>query len=69
MILPRRYVIFCGKRGQPQTAPFKDTHCENTPSNKTEALTKRMNIYVWAIGKLNQLFISDTYTQIKFSKK
>ena len=23
---------------------FKDTHKENTPSNKTEALTKSMNI-------------------------
>ena len=42
---------------------------ENTPSNKTEALTESMNMYIWAIGILNQLFIRDSYTQIKFSKK
>ena len=42
---------------------------ENTPSNKTEALTKSMNMYIWAIGILNQLFIRDSYTQITFSKK
>ena len=28
-----------------------------TPSNKTEVLTKSMNMYIWAIGTLNQLFI------------
>ena len=27
------------------------------------------NWYIWAIGILNQLFIRDSYTQIKFSKK
>ena len=30
----------------------KDTHRENTTSNKTEALTKSMNMYIWAIGTL-----------------
>ena len=48
---------------------FKDTHRENTPSNKTEALTKSINMYSWTIGILNQLFIIDSCTQIKFSKK
>ena len=47
----------------------KNTHRENTPSHKTEALTKGMNMYIWAIGTLNQLFISGSYIQIKFSKK
>ena len=47
---------------------FKDTHRENTPSNKTEALRKSMNVYIWAIGTLNQLFIRGSCTQIKFSK-
>ena len=43
---------------------FKDTHKENTPSNKTEALRKSMNVYIWAIGTLNQLFIRGSCTQI-----
>ena len=40
---------------------LKDTHMENTPSNKTEALTKSKNMYIWAIGTLNQLFIRGSY--------
>ena len=36
---------------------FKDTHKEKAPSNKTPALRKSMNMGVWAIGTLNQLFI------------
>ena len=32
-------------------------------------LTKSMNMYIWAIGILNQLFIRDSYSQIKFSKR
>ena len=48
---------------------FKDTHRESTPSNKTETLTKNMNMYIWAIGILNQLFIRDSYTQrLNFQK-
>ena len=44
---------------------IKDTHRENTPSNKTRALTKSMNRYVWVIGTINQLFIRCSYnTQI-----
>ena len=30
---------------------LKDTHRENKPSNKTEALRKNMNVYIWAIYK------------------
>ena len=30
----------------------KDTRRENGPSNKTEALIKSMNMYIWAIGTL-----------------
>ena len=48
---------------------LKDIHRANTPSDKTEALTKSMNMYIWAAGILNQLFIRDYYTQIKFTKK
>ena len=47
---------------------LKDTHSENTPSNKIEVLTKSMNMYIWSIGILNQLFIRDSCIQIKFSK-
>ena len=36
---------------------LKNTHKENAPSNKTRALTKSMNIYIWEIGASNQLFI------------
>ena len=34
---------------------IKDTHRENTPSNKTQALTKSMNMDIWKIGTLNKL--------------
>ena len=48
---------------------FKDTHSENTPSNKTEVFKKSMNMYTWEIGISNQLFIRDSYAQISFPKK
>ena len=48
---------------------LRDTHKDNTPSNKTKALKKSMNMYIWVIGTLIQLFIRGSYTQIKFSKK
>ena len=28
-----------------------------------------MNMYMWVISTINQLFIRGSYTQIKFSKK
>ena len=48
---------------------LKDIHRENIPSNKTEAIAESMNMYIWTIGKLNQLFITGCYTHIKFKKK
>ena len=47
----------------------KDTHRENSPSNKTKALTTSMDMCIWEIGLLNQLFISSSYTETKFKKK
>ena len=49
---------------------IKDTHRENTPSNKTQALQKSMNIDIWVVGTLNQsTVIRGSCTQIKFKKK
>ena len=48
---------------------LKDTPRTNTPSNKFQALTKSINMDIWIIDTLNQLFIRGSYTQIKFSKK
>ena len=48
---------------------FKDAHREKVPSNKTPALTKNMNIDMWVVGISNQLFIKESYTKTKFSKK
>ena len=48
---------------------FKDSHRENTPSNKTQALSKIIIMGIWVISTLNQLFIRCSYNQIKFSKK
>ena len=41
---------------------LKDTHTE------TEALTKSMNMYIWVIGTLNQLFIGGSYNQVNLQK-
>ena len=46
----------------------KDTHRENRPSNKTQALTRSMNMDIWVIGTLNEIFKRGFSTQIKFSK-
>ena len=45
----------------------KDTHKKNTTLNKTRTLTKSMNMGIWLIGALNQLFVRGA--QIRFSKK
>ena len=47
---------------------FKFQLKENTTSNKTKALTKRINKHIWEIGTLNQIFIRGSYTDIKFTK-
>ena len=40
------------------------------PSNKTKVRTKSINMDIWVIGTLNQLFIiRGSYTEIKFSKE
>ena len=38
-------------------------------SNKTNALTKSMNMRIWEIGALNQSFMRRSYNEIKFSLK
>ena len=48
---------------------IKDTYRENTSSNKTEALTKSINMGIWEIGTLNQLVIRVSCSEIKFSQK
>ena len=48
---------------------FKDIHRENTPSNKTEVVTKIMNMNILPTGTLNQLILRGSYTQTTFSKK
>ena len=45
-----------------------DNHRENTLTNKTQVLTKSMNMAIWVIGTLNQLFIRGSYTEINFKK-
>ena len=39
---------------------FKDTHREKPPSNKTPALAESMNVDIWVVDTLNQLFIRDS---------
>ena len=48
---------------------FMNTHSKNAPSNKTQVIIKSMNMEIWEVGTLNQLFIRGSYTEIKFSKK
>ena len=45
-----------------------DIHREKAPSNRTPVLTKSMNMGIWVVGRLNQLFITDSLTETKFSK-
>ena len=39
------------------------------PSNRIQALMKSLNMDIWIIGTLNQIFIRSSYAKIKFSKK
>ena len=48
---------------------LKGTHRENALENKTQTLKKNMNMGIWVVSTLNQLFIKDFYIEIKFSKK
>ena len=45
------------------------TRRENAPSSKTQEYKKSMNIDIWVVGTLTQLFIRGSYTAIRFSKK
>ena len=42
---------------------------EKAPSNKTLALPESIKMNIWAVGTSNQLFITGSYTETKFSKK
>ena len=48
---------------------LKDTHRESAPQNKTQKLKQNMNVDIWVVSTLNQLFIRDSYNEIKFKKK
>ena len=48
---------------------LKDTHREKAFSNKTPALTESMNMDIWVVGNSNQLSKTDSYNEMKFSKK
>ena len=41
---------------------------KNTPSNKTQALAKSMNMNIWVIVKLNQLFVRGSLLKLNFQK-
>ena len=47
---------------------LKITHSENTPLNKSKGLTKSMNMRIFEISTLNQLFKRGSYTETKFSE-
>ena len=61
---PVDYTIIC-----PSWHILKDNYRENAPSSKTKSLTKIINMNIWVIGTLKQLFIRGSYTEIKFSKR
>ena len=42
---------------------------QNAPTNETQAFRKNMNIDICVLHTLNQLFIRNSFTAIKFSKK
>ena len=48
---------------------LKETHRESALPNKTQEVTKSMNIEIWLNGTLNQLFKICYFTLLKFSKK
>ena len=59
------FLIFHGDNKLLNYYLVQDSHTENTPSNKTQALTKSTNMDIWLIGTLTQLFIRGFYTRIK----
>ena len=47
---------------------FKDTYRENASQNKTQTLRKNMNMDIWVVNTLNQLFIRGSFSKIKVKK-
>ena len=50
---------------KPSLIRAKDTRNENALTNKTQALTKSMNMDIWVISTLNQLIVRGSYTEIQ----
>ena len=48
---------------------LKETHWVSALRNKTQAVTKSINLEIWLNGTLNQLFKICYFTLFKFSKK
>ena len=46
-----------------------DTQWKNTVSNRTQVVTKTIDMGIWVVGTLIQIFIKGSYTETKFSKK
>ena len=52
----------------PNQARQKDTYRENAPSNKAKVFMKSMNMDIWVVSTLNQLFMKGPYDKINFEK-
>ena len=48
---------------------MKDIHRENAPTNESHAFTKSVNMDILVARTLNEIFITGSFTEIKFSKK
>lgn len=48
---------------------FKDTQREKSRPGRTPGLTKSLNMNIWIVGAVNQLFKGGSYNKIKLSKK
>ena len=48
---------------------YKDTQREKATANKTPVFSESLNMDIWAVGTSNQLFITGSYSETKFSKK
>ena len=67
----RHFDLFSTRYSKLKQLHFKDIHRENTPSNKTEVVTKIMNMNILLTGTLNQLLYSKEVLILKlhFQKK
>ena len=48
---------------------MKDIHRENAPTNESHVFTKSVNMDILVARTLNEIFITGSFTEIKFSKK